>query len=136
MSVHVLKDAKVTINSVVLSDHTRSVELALTNDVQDDTVMGMNTKVVIAGLNEWQFTCEFEQDFGAGSVDATLFPLLGAAAFPIKVKASSAANSATNPEYQGNAVLASYQPIKGSVGNKHIVQAVFRSAGDLTRAVA
>jgi hypothetical protein len=103
----------------------------------DDTTMGTSgTRSARPGLKNWNIEATFLQDFAAGSVDATLFPLIGANPFPISLKHSSAATSATNPLYSGNAVLESYPPISGEVGAMAEATANFRAGGGstLTRA--
>jgi len=113
----VFTDAKVEVNSIDLSDHVREVGLNLDGDVPDATVMGKTTKVKLNGLKDWSVTLKFAQDFAAGEVDATLFPLWGSTAFPVTVRPDNAARSATNPEYSGNCLLSNYQPLSGSVGD-------------------
>lgn len=113
----VLKNAYVMINAVDLSDHVKQVTLNYKAEQQDDTAMGDSGRSRLPGLLDWDADVQFFQDYAAGKVDATLFPLVGAAAFAVKIKAVNAAISATNPEYQGNAVLESYSPVSGAVGD-------------------
>ncbi len=112
----VLKDAYVMINAVDLSDHVKSVTLNYKAELQDDTAMGDDGRSRLGGLLDWDADVEFYQDYAASKVDATLFPLVGAAAFAVKIRPTSGAISATNPEYQGNGVLENYQPVAGAVG--------------------
>lgn len=135
MAVFVFTDAVVTINSVNLSDHVRQATLTYEAEIQDATAMGVGTRSRIAGLKNWNLEVAFNQDFAAGNVDATLYALIGAAPFPITVKPTSGAISATNPEYQGNAVLASYQPAAANMGEVAQTTARFESSGALTRDV-
>ena len=136
MPAFVLTDASVTINSVDLSDHVKSVNLDYTAAGEDDTVMGDDTKSSIAGLLEWNLSVEFAQDHAASNVDATLFPLIGAAGFTVIVRPTSASVSATNPNFTGTAILTSYPPIGGSVGDFATTSAEFASAGTLSRATS
>ena len=131
MATLIYTDALVDINAIDLSDHVRSVQLNYEAEILDDTAMGTSgTRSAKPGLKNWTLNVEFYQDFAAGSVDATLFPLIGAAAFPIRVRpVKSSAISATNPEYQGNAVLESYPPITGEVGTLGMASASFRAGG-------
>jgi len=132
MATHVFYDASVTINAVDLSDHVKSVTLNTGARMEDDGNMGDDTEVNLAGIKTWSVSVEFSEDFAAGEVDATLFPLVGAAAFAIAIRPTSAAASATNPEYGGNVVLSSYN-LGGAWGDKHAASAEFASAGSLTR---
>lgn len=131
MPTLIYTDALVDINSIDLSDHTRSVQLTYEAEMLDDTAMGTSgTRSTKPGLKGWSLNVEFYQDFAAGSVDATLFPLIGAAAFPIRVRpVKASAIAATNPEFQGNAVLESYPPLTGEVGALGMAAASFRAGG-------
>lgn len=136
MATLVLTNARVEINAVVLSDHCRSVDLQYSAADVEDTNMGDSTVQRLAGLKDWSLSIEFAQDFAASNVDATLFALVGAAPFAVKIRPTTSAISATNPEYQGNVILTSYTPITGSVGDLATAPCEFKAAGDLTRAVA
>lgn len=136
----VYTDALVTINAVDLSDHVRQLTLTYEAEMLDNTAMGTSgTRSMIPGLKNWSLSVEFYQDFAAGSVDATLFPLIGAAAFAILLRpVKSTVVGAGNPNFSGNAVLESYPPITGEVGALGMASAQFRAGGGsaLTRAIA
>ena len=136
MAAFVFTDASVVINAVDLSDHVKSVTVDYSAASEDDTVMGDDTKSSIAGLKEWSMSVEFAQDHAANNVDATLFPLIGAAAFTVTVRPTSAAVSATNPNFTGLCILSSYPPMGGSVGDFATTTAEFASAGTLSRATS
>jgi len=136
MATFVYTDASVVVNSVDLSDHVKSCTLNYEAEMLDDTVMGDTTRSNIAGLLNWSIDVEFLQDFASAKVDATLFTLVGAAAFTVTVKPTSASVSATNPSFSGSAVLESYPPMSGSVGDLETASATFRSAGTLARATS
>lgn len=131
----VLTDASVVVNGVDLSDHVRSLTLQYNADAVDKTAMGDTTRNRTGGLKDWSVSIEFNQDFAANEVDATLFPLVGST-FTFTGKPTSAAVSATNPSFSGSALLESYQPINGSVGDLHTTSVSLVAAGDLTRATA
>ena len=136
MATFVYTDASVVVNSVDLSDHVKSCTLNYEAEMLDDTVMGDTTRSNIAGLLNWSIDVEFLHDFAAAKVDATLFSLIGAAAFTVTVKPTSGSVSATNPSFSGSAVLESYPPMSGSVGDLETASATFRSAGTLARATS
>lgn len=138
MATLVYTDALVTINGIDLSDHCRSVQLNYEAEILDDTAMGTSgTRSNRPGLKNWTLTVEFYQDFAAANVDATLFALIGAVAFPIIIRPVKATPvGATNPNFTGNAVLESYPPITGEIGVIGMASATFRCAGVLTRAIA
>lgn len=129
-------DASVTINAVDLSDHVRSVTINYAADIHDISAMGTASHIKLAGLKDWSVTIEFNQDYAASEVDATLFSLIGAAEFAVSILPTSAAASATNPNFNGNCVLENYQPINGPVGDPAVTSITLQGSGDLTRSTS
>lgn len=128
----VLTDVEVTIGGTVLSDHIASVTLTSTYDVIETTAFGNTGQVGptgtatgasvpaaarqrIAGLVDNSVTLEFHQDFAAGEVEQTIYPLLGTVA-AVKIQPVNGAISADNPEYQFNALISEWTPLNGAVG--------------------
>ncbi len=136
MGKMILKDAFLSINGVDLSDHLEQVELAYSAAIHTKNAMGESSLSRIAGLKDFKVSATLFQDYDAGSVDATLFPLIGAASFPVVLRPTKAVKSPTNPEFTGNAVLASYPPISGSHGAVHKVSISLEGDGDLSRATS
>lgn len=136
MGVFVLKDASVVLNSVDLSDHVRSVTVTHSGEIIDTTAMTANSKAKISGLKDWSVDIEFNQDFAASEVDATINGLVGAAAVSMVVKPTSSAVSATNPSYTGNVLVADYPILSGGIGSLATTTVKFEGTGDLTRATA
>lgn len=134
MAKHVFYNGSITVNSVDLSDHVKSVTISYGARMEDDANMGDDTEINLAGIKTCSVSIEFSQDYAASEVDATLFPLVGAASFPLLFRVDSAATSATNPEFQLTAVLSSYPPMGGAWGDYHKATADFASAGTLVRA--
>jgi len=124
-------NAKVVINSVNLSDHVRKVSLHYGAEMQDETAMSKDTRINKPGLKTWSVDIEFNQDYAASEVNITLFALVGAAAFPIKIQPVSDVLASNNPEFQGNAVLETYDGIDGSVGDLAIAKVTLQSASTL-----
>lgn len=135
MAVFVLDNAYVMVNAVDLSDHVKQVRLSYNAELQDDTAMADTARSRIPGLLDVSCEVDFEQDFASGKVDATLFDLIGAAAFAVKVRADAGAIATTNPEFQFNAVLESYPPVSGAIGALAMATAVFRGTTVITRDV-
>lgn len=135
MGTFVLTDASVTINSVDLSDHVRSVTFNYEGEAVDDTNMADTTRIMAGGLLNYGVDIEFSQDFAASKVDATLFSLVGSTT-TVVLLATSAGVSATNPSFTGTMLLTSYNPISGSVGDLATTSATFVPAGAITRATS
>lgn len=130
-------NAYLLVNSVDLTSRVKSVTLNYNAAMLDATCMGDLTKVNLAGLKEWSIQAEFVDDLaasGAGSVDATLAALVGAAAFAIHFKPVNTTIATTNPDYTGNVVLAG-MPIGGAHGELLRKSVTFQCAGALDRDV-
>jgi len=132
MAQLVLTDASVTINSVDLSDHVKSVTLNYSADMNDDSAMGDTTHSRIGGLKDWSLDIEFQQDYASSKVDATLFPLVGST-FTVIVIPVNDTVTATNPSFSGTGILESYPPIAGAVGDEALASVTIQSAGTLAR---
>jgi predicted secreted protein len=135
VSTFAFTNASVVVNSVDLSASVRTVTINVEADDLDDTAMGDTYRSRIGGLKDWSVGLEFNQDFAAANVDATLFPLLGTTT-TITIKPTASAVSATNPSYSGSVLVSSYTPLDGSVGDLATVSVTWPGAGTLTRATA
>lgn len=135
----VLKDAYVEIDGVDLSDHGNHVTINSEKDEVDVTGFGAANKEIALGLGDGSIQVKFVQDFDAGSVDATLWAIHSTDDTAVVViRASSAAASATNPEYQMTGVLPAYTPLDADLGQASEIQANFRNADQagITRATS
>lgn len=135
MAELVLTDVSVSINAVDLSDHDTSVNLSYSAAIMEKTAMGDTFVTRIAGLKDWSASVEFNQDYAANEVDATIFPLVGTSVTVI-FKPTSGAVSATNPSYSGAAFVESYDCLSGSVGDVQKAPVTLTGNGVLTRAEA
>jgi hypothetical protein len=135
MANFVLTDASVVINAVDLSDQVRQVTVSVEADVQENTAMGDTYRSRLGGLKDWSIEVEFNQDFAASEVDATLWSCLGT---PVTVtaKGTSSAVGTANPSFSGSAILSAYAPLDGSVGDVATTSVTFQGAGTLTRATS
>lgn len=133
MAAIVLTNAQVLVNAVDLSAFVRSVKINYKADSPEMTPMGQTTKNRLPGLKDWELDIEFNQDWALTSVDATLFPLVGAAAFPIEVRPVAAARSTTNPGYTGNGLLTDYPILGNKVGEVAVAPIKIMGTGALAR---
>lgn len=132
----ILKDADLTVNGIDLSAQVQQIALTYEANQEDASAMGDDTIRNVPALKNWSMDVTFKQDYAAGGVDDTLFPLVGAAAFTIILLAESGGVSASNPSFTGTAVLSSYSPLSGAHGA--LLQAPVSfvpGGGDLVRAV-
>src|SRR5258708_2472631 len=133
MPSFVLTNAFCLLNAVDLSDHVRSVKVNYKADTPENTAMSQTTKNRLPGLKDWEMDIEFNQDFALAKVDATLFPLVGAAQFAIEVRPDAGARSTTNPAYTGNCLLADYPALGNKVGEVAVSTIKLMGTGALAR---
>ena len=132
MASFVLTNAYLSVGAVDLSDYCQGVTLTYECEVQDDTAFGDTTRSGAGGLKNWSLSGDMLQSFSTGTVDLTLFSLVGATCAVI-VRSSATAASATNPNFNGTGILTSYQPIGGAVGDIAKAPISIVAAGTLTR---
>jgi hypothetical protein len=112
----VLTNANIIVNSVDLSDRANSVTLNYEVEAVEDTTFGNTGRTFTGGLQNVTCDIEFMQDFAAGEVEATIYPLVGTRT-TVVIKPTTALDSATNPRYTiSNTYLASHTPVAGTVG--------------------
>jgi hypothetical protein len=129
------RDYKITVGTTVISDDVASVTLDITADEVETTAFGSTYRSRIGGLKDASVSLDFHQDFGAGAVDALLFPLLGSTV-AVKIAPTSGTVTATNPEYQFTALVTQYQPFAGAVGDLATLSVTWPVSGEVTRATA
>lgn len=136
MAPSVLTDVKIVINGVNLSAWCTSASFKYDVDDQETTAFGTSGyRSRIGGLKDATLDLEFNQDLAAAAVDATLSPLLGTVV-TFTLKQSTAATSATNPEYQSSVLITEYTPIDGKVGDLAAIKVSYPNTGAVVRAVA
>lgn len=131
-----LTDARVEINSVVYSSLVRQVTLPFEAEDLDSTTMGTSGwRSRIAGLKDGSIDLEFVNDFTDNGLDESLWGLFGTST-TVKVRPTSSAIGAGNPEYSGPALVNQVNPLDGSVGDLATRSISWPVAGAWARAVA
>lgn len=118
MAAFVFTDAYTLVAAVDLSNDVQQVAIDIGAELQDDTVMSFAARSNIPGLKTAGAQVTFLQDYAAGQVDATIFPLVGTK-FAFETRPTSAARSTTNPGYTNTMTIGDggYRPLGGSVGD-------------------
>ena len=129
------QDYKVTIGTAVLSSSIASVTLDITTDEIEVTSFGDSYRRRIGGLSDASVSLDFHQDFGAGAVDALLFPLMGQTV-AVRIAPTSGTVTATNPEYRFSALVTQYQPFSGAVGDLSTLSITWPVSGEVVRGTA
>ena len=128
-------DYVVTIGTADFSTNLNSVELSQEADDLETTAFGSSWRTRIGGLKQASLTLNFMQDFGAGSVDATLNPLLGSISTVI-IKPTSGTVNSTNPTYTMTALVTQYSPFASSVGDIATLSVTWPVSGSVVRGTA
>lgn len=117
MAKFVMLTCQVLVNGVDFTDHVSSVEVNLQKKSVDTTNFSGGGFEQTQGLRTDTFTLNFQQDFAAAQVDATLYPLYNnGTEFTVEVRPTTGARSATNPAYVGTCILLDYKPLTGKPG--------------------
>jgi len=125
-------DYKVTINGTNLSTNLNQVELALESDSLETTAFGTTFRESIGGLKSGSLTLQFMQDFGASSVDATIFPLFNTLA-TVVITPTSGSVTATNPSYTAVCLVNQYSPANAQVGDLSTLSISWPTSGTVSR---
>ena len=107
----------VTLNSVDCSDQVTAATINQTFDELETTSMGGNgSHTFVKGLESSTVTLDFLNSYAASEVATTLQSAYGTTV-ALTIKTTSAAISATNPEYQTTVLINNLTPVSGSVGD-------------------
>jgi hypothetical protein len=129
------QDYKITIGTAIVSSSIAAVTLDISADEIEVTAFGDSYRKRIGGLKDASVSFDFHQDFGAGAVDALLFPLMGTTV-DVKIAPTSGTVTATNPEYRFSALCTQYQPYAGSIGDLSTLSVTWPVNGEVVRGTA
>ena len=136
MAKVVITSRYVSLNGTDISSSLSGASLEMTVEEVDTTSLGsLGWKEVAAGIKSGSVTLNYQQDFGAAAVDATLYPLLGTQG-TVVMRPAAGTISATNPAYTATVLISQYTPISGAVGDLQTFDVTFPTSGSVTRATA
>jgi hypothetical protein len=144
MSTIVLTNAYVVFEGAYdFSDHISSITISTVHDVLDVTPVksGIIYKEVIAGVGTNSVSFEFYQDFDNNSIEEffggvppyTTYPNRVGTKVSCVVRPLNTVKSATNPEYQFEALVTEWTPINGSVGSLSTITANWPISGEIIK---
>ena len=121
-----LTNASVAIGAVDLSDQVQSVTLTVGYDQLETTAMGATGRTYTKGLQSVDVSITMFNSYGSSEVEATLEDIVGDGTTTLVISPNGTTESATNPEYTiTNAMLSSFTPIVGTVGDLSMVTVTF-----------
>lgn len=131
----VVTNANVSIGGVDLSSHITKVTLSTTRAEIETTTFGNTAKRRVAGLADNSVSIDFNQDFAAATVEATLYPLVGSTA-TVVVKPNGTATGTANPSYTFSALVTEWTPLDAQIGELASASVTFPIDGTITKATA
>jgi hypothetical protein len=131
----VITNANVTVGGVDLSSHITKVTISTSVNEVETTTMGSNDVKRVGGLKDSSLSIDFNQDFAAAAVEATIYPLLGSTA-TVVVKPVGTAVSATNPSYTASVLVTEWMPLDAQVGDLSTASVSWPVNGAITKATA
>lgn len=136
MAAFSFDNADVTYNSVDLSDHVKSITISASADELEDSAMGDSWRTFLQGVKSWEATIEFNEDFAASEVDATLWAAFNTGTnVTLAFLPEGGTVGTTNPEYSGS-VVPQLGDIGGSYGDLAPRTVTLRGSGALARATS
>ena len=116
MAIFLSNGVVVTLSGVDLSNHVTSATINRSFDELEVTAMGDTAHKFVKGLEASTITLDFLNDTASSSVLQTLQQHWGTTQ-ALTLKQTSAAISATNPEYQTTVLINNTTDINGAVGD-------------------
>jgi len=132
MAKFVATDYKISLNATDLTSSLHAVTLDISSAEVETTSFGNTYKTMVGGLLTGSVKLDFYQDFAAGSVDATIWPLVNTIG-TVTLVPTSGTVSATNPKYTAVVLINAYQPINSTVGDLAAFSVTWPLAGTVTR---
>jgi len=130
-----LSNPVVTINAVDMSDQCTSAAFTRLIESLESTAFGQTNRSYVGGLENSTLTVTMYNSFAVSETYATLKTLVGTQV-TVKIKPTSAATSATNPESTlTNAYLESLPIVNGQLGALDTIDITF-TGGAYSVAVA
>lgn len=136
MAKSVITSRYVSIAGTDFSASLAGASLEITANEVEKTSLGSNGwREVAAGIKSGTLTLNFMNDYAAGSVEATIYPLIGTEA-TVVIRTSSATVSATNPAYTAVALVTGWSPISGQVGDLDTQDVTWPITGAVSKGTA
>lgn len=132
MAKHVFKNAKVKIDGVDLTSSISAVTVSRTADELDSTGLGADARERISGLEDASVTISFFQDYGAGSVYATLADNFGDVVNVLISPTGATTATATAPFITVPVLVSQDTPVGGQIGDIATLDVTWPGAGAIT----
>jgi len=137
MSKFVVTATTVTVGGTDVSSSCARAELQINASEVETTDFGSAGFVeVIGGLKSGTVSLDFHHDFGAAAVSALFQDLVGTVVAITLVAGNGTAATAETPLYSCNALVTSFTPVSGAVGDLGTFSVSFPTSGAITYATS
>lgn len=130
----VLTNMTVSLNGAQLSGISKAELMVEADDVEITSFSSSGWRSRVGGLKAANVSLSLFDDFAAGALDATLWPLLNTIG-TVVLTPNGTAVSASNPSYSFTALINSL-PVGGQVGDIAVKEVTWPVSGAVTRATA
>jgi hypothetical protein len=124
----VLTNVAVTFGTTDISSYVTSVTLGSNYDVVETTAFGNTARTRVAGLADNSVNFEFNQDYAASALEATIYPTLGTG---VSITVRPVAGS--SPAYSFTALVSEWTPLNGAVGELATASVTWPISGVITK---
>lgn len=124
----VLTNCQVVFGTTDISSYVTSVTLNSTYEVVETTAFGNTARTRVAGLADNSVALEFNQDYAAGALEATIYPTLGTA-----VSMTVRPVSGSSPAYSFSTLVSEWTPLNGAVGELATASVTWPISGTITK---
>lgn len=121
----ILSNPVVTINSVDLTDQSKTAEISIKYDALEVTAFGGSSRVYSAGLGDHEFKVTLYMSYAATETWATLKSLVGTTT-TVVIQAAAGTASATNPKHTLTGCYLEELPSNFQMGELNIIDIVFK----------
>lgn len=129
------KNANLSFNAVALEDELATIDFTVDNNLAEVTAFSDDGAEFVEGLPNTKLSGSGAADFANGQGDATIFGQIGQGEAAYVFQPTGQAAAADNPNYGGNAMVASYK-ITADVGGAVTYSVDLQTNGKPVRSVA
>jgi hypothetical protein len=127
----VLTNVAVTFGTTDISSYVTSVTLSTTLDVVETTAFGNTARTRVAGLADNSVSLEFNQDYAAGALEATINGTTSTVGTAVSMTVRPVAGS--SPAYSFSALVSEWTPLNGAVGELATASVTWPISGVITK---
>jgi hypothetical protein len=132
MAIAVATLTSVTVNGTDISTYLTSARITYSRELIETTAFQSTTRTRTGGLYDWQVELSGNMDYADNTIDELFHTSLGTSVAFLG-RPSTAAISASNPEYTGNVIWGEWSVMNAQHGQLQTFSVTLMGNGALTR---